>query len=173
MKNASKSNISRQGFLKKAIIGASGVILLPQTLLATDKIIGDKKKPLKADLVKQYVRVAHFDLKKVKELVAEEPRLINGTWDWGGGDFETAIGAAGHMGNQAIMAFLLSKGARINIFVAAAMGKLDLVKAMLTAYPEQLKAKGPHKLSLMHHAKKGGKLAEPVVAYLESLGVKK
>lgn len=173
MNKSPKTNISRQRFLKKTVLGVSGAVLLPQTLLASNEIITDKKKPLKADLVKEYVRFAHFDLKKVKAMLKEEPRLIHGTWDWGGGDFETAIGAAGHMGNQAMLKYLLDKGARIDIFIAAAMGKLDLVKAILATYPEQLKAKGPHKLSLMYHAKKGGKLAEPVVAYLESLGVKK
>lgn len=168
MKNSPRT-ISRKGFLKKAAWGTSGALLLPPTLLA----FTDRKKPLKATLVKEFVRVGHFSLEKVKALLAEEPALIQSAWDWGGGDFETAIGAAAHMGNQPIMQYLLDKGARINIFVAAAMGKLDLVKAILKAYPAQLTTLGPHKLSLMHHAKKGKEAALPVVEYLQSLGIKK
>jgi hypothetical protein len=52
------------------------------------------------------------------------------------------------------------------------LGKLDIVKAMLGAYPGLLHAKGPHGIPLMSHARKGGVEAEPVVAFLESQGVK-
>ena len=34
------------------------------------------------------------DFSKVKQMLDEHPLLLNAAWDWGGGDFETAIGAA-------------------------------------------------------------------------------
>jgi ankyrin repeat protein len=74
----------------------------------------------------------------------------------GGGDFETALEGAGHMGDKDIANFLLSKGARMNIFCAAMLGRLDVVKAILSAYPELNTSKGPHGLQLLHHAAKGG-----------------
>jgi len=50
-------------------------------------------------------------------MLAEYPLLLNSSWDWGGGDFETALGAAGHMGLKDTANFLISQGARVDIFV--------------------------------------------------------
>jgi hypothetical protein len=128
--------------------------------------------PLSPALVRDFVGKAHGDLAATKALLAETPGLLNATWDWGGGDFEMGIGGAGHMGNREIAEFLIGQGGRMDIFVAAMLGKLDIVKAMLVAYPGLLQSKGPHGIPLMTHAKKGGTPAEPVVAFLESQGLK-
>lgn len=128
--------------------------------------------PLAPALVEEFVRKAHADFSATKALLAETPGLLNATWDWGGGDFETGMGGAGHMGHREIAEFLIGEGGRIDIFVAAMLGKLDVVKAMLGAYPNLLHSRGPHGIPLMAHAKKGGAAAEPVVAFLESQGLK-
>ncbi len=128
--------------------------------------------PLPPSLVQDFVRKAHADLPGTKALLAEQPGLLNATWDWGGGDFEMGIGGAGHMGHREIAEFLIGQGARMDIFVAAMLGKVDIVKAMAAAYPALLQSKGPHGIPLMAHAKKGGGAAEPVVAFLEAQGVK-
>ena len=128
----------------------------------------DTKPALEAKLVQEFVSVAHSDLNRVKELLAQEPALVNATWDWGGGDFETALGAAGHMGRKDIAGFLLANGARIDIFVAAMLGKLEIVKAVLTAYPEAINTPGPHRIPLIAHAKAGGEEAKAVLEFLES-----
>lgn len=171
----SQRTISRKGFLRKAALGTSGAILLPNVLLAThtSEIVTDKKKPLKPAMVKEFVRVSHSKFDKVKAMLEQEPGLIHSAWDWGGGDFERPIEAAAHMGNQEIIKYLLSKGARMSIFVAAVMGNLDLVKTILQYSPEQLHVKGAHKLSLMYHAKRGGNNALPIVKYLKSFQTKK
>jgi hypothetical protein len=57
----------------------------------------DKKSALESKLVEEFVVKAHSDFDRVKELLAQEPALINATWDWGGGDFETALGGASHI----------------------------------------------------------------------------
>ena len=95
-------------------------------------------------MVKEFVMAAHVNLDKTKSMLASEPGLVNATWDWGGGDFEQAIGGAGHMGRKDIADFLISQGARMDIFVAAMLGDLDLVKAYLKAQPAQIHARGPH-----------------------------
>ena len=128
----------------------------------------DTKPALEAKRVQEFVSVAHSDLNRVKELLAQEPALVNATWDWGGGDFETALGAAGHMGRKDIAGFLLANGARIDIFVAAMLGKLEIVKAALTAYPEAINTPGPHGIPLIAHAKAGGEEAKAVLEFLES-----
>src|SRR5579872_1056565 len=79
---------------------------------------------LEPSLVQRFVGVAHGDLDCVKELLSEEPRLTNACWDWGGGDFETALGASAHMGRRDIAELLLSHGARMDIFAAAMLGHL-------------------------------------------------
>ena len=124
---------------------------------------------LETTLVQEFVGKSHGDLERVKELLTQEPALINATWDWGGGDFETALGAAAHMGRSDIANFLLEHGARLDIFAAAMLGKLDIVKAALQAYPDALKIPGPHGIPLIVHAEKGGEDALAVLEYLQSL----
>jgi hypothetical protein len=143
----------------------------PQTP-ASQPQVRERPPALAPTLVEEFVRKAHGDLSATRTLLAETPGLLNATWDWGGGDFEMGIGGAGHMGNREIAEFLISQGGRMDIFVAAMLGKLDIVKAMLAAYPGLLTSKGPHGIPLVTHAKKGGAPAEPVVAFLESQGLK-
>jgi hypothetical protein len=64
---------------------------------------------------------------------------------------------------------LLERGARIDIFCAAMLGMVDVVKAFLTLQPKLIDAKGPHGFSLHFHAQVGGKEAEPVLDYLQSV----
>ena len=121
-------------------------------------------------LVEKFVGAAHSDMDTVKNLLEEHPTLLNAAHDWKFGDFETALGAASHVGYKELARYLLNQGAQANIFTAALFGELDLLKAMLTAFPASLNAKGPHGFTLLHHAKKGGDYAKPVVDYLHQLG---
>ncbi|MCH8146873.1 MAG: ankyrin repeat domain-containing protein [Planctomycetes bacterium] len=119
--------------------------------------------------VEEFVRVGHSDLDAVRSLLEEQPKLVNAAWDWGGGDWETALGGAAHMGRPDIAVHLLEHGARIDVFAAAMLGKLAIVKAAVDAYSDTRHVLGPHGIPLMKHAKKGGDAAKPVVEYLESL----
>lgn len=127
------------------------------------------KPALDAKLVEEFVGVSHGNFERVKELLAQESALVNATWDWGGGDFETALGAASHMGNKAIANYLLEHGARIDVFAAAMLGKLEIVKAALLAYPGAIDIPGPHGIPLMDHAEAGGEETKAVVEFLKSL----
>jgi hypothetical protein len=172
------SDPTRRFVLTRTLTGIFAAIAVP-TLAATSPQqtpaptpIPQRPPALAPRVVEEFVRKAHGDVSATKSLLAETPGLLNATWDWGGGDFEMGIGGAGHMGNREIAEFLISQGGRMDIFVAAMLGKLDIVKAMLAAYPGLLNSKGPHGIPLMVHAKKGGAPAEPVVAFLESQGVR-
>jgi len=114
--------------------------------------------------------VSHFDLKRVQQLVEARPSLARAAWDWGFGDWESALGAASHMGNRPIAEYLLAKGARPSIFSAAMFGQLDVVKAFVTAQPGVQRTRGPHSIALLAHAKAGGPAASAVYDYLASLG---
>ncbi|WP_162661560.1 ankyrin repeat domain-containing protein [Tuwongella immobilis] len=129
--------------------------------------------PIEAELVKAFVIAAHKDLEEVKKLLAAKPGLVNACWDWGGGDFESALGGAAHTGQREIAEFLIAKGARLDIFAAAMLGKLDVVKAMVTAFPGIEKTPGPHGIPLIVHAKMGREPAADVLKFLESLQPKK
>jgi hypothetical protein len=122
------------------------------------------------EIVREMVTVAHFDLKRVKELVESRPSLAKACWDWGFGDWESAIGAASHVGNHAIAEYLLSKGARPSLFSAAMFGQLDVVKAFVAAQPGIQRIHGPHGITLLAHAKNGGAGARNVYDFLQSLG---
>lgn len=129
----------------------------------------ERPPALDPEMVREFVIAGHGDLDKVKALLAREPNLLNACWDWGGGDWETTLGGAAHTGQREIALYLLEQGARIDLFAAAMLGQLDVVKAILTANPAQRHALGPHKIPLLRHAQMGGDAAAAVVAYLETL----
>jgi hypothetical protein len=121
------------------------------------------------ELVREVVLLAHFNLARVRELVEARPSLAKAAWDWGFGDWESALGAASHVGNKPIAEFLISKGARPSLFSAAMLGQLDVVKAFVTAQPGVQRIRGPHSISLLAHARAGGEAARPVFEFLQSL----
>ena len=129
----------------------------------------EAKPALEARLVQEFVGNAHGDLKRVQELLAQEPALIHACWDWGGGDFETTLGAAAHMGRKDIACFLLEKGARLDLFAAVMLGKFEFVRTALTAFPEAIHTPGPHGIPLILHAKAGGEDALAVYKYLQTI----
>lgn len=100
-------------------------------------------------------------------MLAERPSLANGVWDWGGGDFETALGGASHMGRADIATFLVAHGARIDLFAAAVLGKIEIIRAATAAFPGIHRTPGPHGIPLIAHAKKAGQ--DEIVRLIESL----
>lgn len=129
----------------------------------------EKCPALDPEMVREFVIAGHGNLERVKEMLAIEPGLLNAAWDWGGGDFETALGGAAHTGSGDVARYLLERGAHMTIYAAAMLGELDLVKAILAVQPNAHQAPGAHGIPLIAHARMGGHMAAPVVAYLESL----
>jgi hypothetical protein len=130
--------------------------------------MSDRPPALDAATVESFVSKAHGDFEGVQALLADDPALVNATWDWGGGDFETALGAAAHMGRRDIALFLLDRGARLDVFAAAMLGHVEIVGAVLAAYPEARDVRGPHGIPLVEHARAGGEEALEVLELLES-----
>src|SRR6185295_14649555 len=93
----------------------------------TSTAIPDRGPRLDLDMVREFVIAGHGKLDRTRELLEQQPALINATWDWGGGDWETALGGASHMGNKPIAEFLLAHGARMDVFCATMMGKIEIV----------------------------------------------
>ena len=122
------------------------------------------------DQARDMVGASHGNIARVKELLAVSGTLAKASWDWGFGDWETAIGAASHVGNREILALLMENGARPELYAFAMLGNLEAVRAAVVANPGVQRILGPHGLTLLHHARQGGEAAAGVVAYLESLG---
>jgi hypothetical protein len=122
------------------------------------------------DLIQKIVRVSHFSLDNVKEIVGPHPQLVKAAWDWGFGDWETPLGAACHMGRKDIAEYLLSQGATPSLFSAVLFGDISFVKQVVEHQPGIQRVAGPHSISLLAHARVGGVAAKDVYAYLHSLG---
>lgn len=120
-------------------------------------------------LVQDFVIYAHSDLSMTRKLLDKDATLVNAFMDWGAGDWESALGGASHMGRHDIVRFLLERGARMDIFCAAMMGQLEVVRAMLTLEPKLIDSRGPHGFSLHFHGQLAGKDADKMVDYLQSV----
>lgn len=118
-------------------------------------------------LVKEFVSAGHANIPRTKELLAAHPTLINASWDWGSGDFETALGGASHIGHRPMALVLLEAGARLDIFAAAMLGEVEVARASLRLSPACANVRGPHGYSLLYHAGYSGK-----VELAEALGPK-
>ena len=159
--------MKRNHFLKA--IGGSGILMAASPLLSFANPVKNDPQ-LDKEIVATFVGAGHGKFDVVKKLLEEHPTLLNAAHDWKFGDFETALGAASHVGYKELAQYLIDKGAQANIFTAALFGKIDIIKPMINAFPETLHAKGPHGFTLLHHAQRGGEEAEVVVEYLKELG---
>ena len=166
--------MNRKSFLQNVAIGTGTIITAPYLLSgqSTPPKIPPKSDPLPAEKVKEFVGAGHNNLEKVKALLQEFPTLLYATWDLRGGDFETGLEGAGHVGDKDIANYLIKLGARTNMFVLTMLGKIQIVKPYLEAFPEYLNARGPHGLTLLHHAQRGGDDAKELLEYLKSKGMK-
>lgn len=133
------------------------------------------------EIVSEVVGKSHFNLERVKELVEPRPELARAVWEWRFGDFESAIGAASHVGRRDIAHYLISQGARPSIFTFAMLGAHDTVKSMIDFSPGIQTTMGPHGISLLDHAYSGERMKDKMTSkendnvkktidYLESLG---
>jgi hypothetical protein len=162
--------MNRKKFLQQTVFSAAGsIIAVPAFANGQHKLEGD---PLPQEKVKQFVIAGHGKFDEVKKMLTEFPTLLYATWDWGNGDFETALEGAGHVGNKEIANYLIELGARTNLFVLTMLGKTTIVKNFLDNFPQYLTARGPHGLTFLHHAQKGGDDSKELLDYFLSKGLK-
>ena len=174
------SNLTRRSFLAICPVAAVPLVVrgplfagpspTPRPEAASPAAVGAGFPTQEPELVREMVGVAHGNFARVKELVGRHETLAKAAVDWGFGDWESALGAASHVGNREIAEFLLAHGARPSIFSAAMLGQLEVVRAFVLAMPGIQKTKGPHSISLLRHAQAGGPPAQAVVDYLVALG---
>ncbi len=173
LQEMTRKELLRHGARWTALAGVLGVVGLEARAQAggagsTQKATPDRGPQLDPGLVKEFVGAAHGNLGRTREMLDAVPALVNATWDWGGGDWETGLGGASHMGNAEIARFLLSRGARMDVFCAAMLGEIALVKAFLAFDPKVVDLPGPHRIPLLRHAVLGKQ--EAMVELLKAHG---
>ncbi len=95
---------------RRFLLGASAALGVTRAA-QLNKTVPDRGPALDAEIVKELVIAGHGNLAKTKTLLEKQPSMVYSCWDWGGGDFETALGGAAHMGNRDCAFFLLEHGA--------------------------------------------------------------
>ena len=158
----------RKVFMQQLGLASGGLLAMPMMSFNQK----NQNPPLPIELVKDFVIAGHGNFDKTKEMLEQEPALLYATYDWGNGDFETALEGAGHTGSKDIANYLIEKGGRTNLFVLTMLGKTHIVKSFLETFPSYLLARGPHGLTLLHHAQKGGDDANELLDYIQSKGLK-
>lgn len=174
----STAAITRLDFLATLAAAGAAVLLTSKaqaeepykSVLEPERLakLPNKGPKLDAEMVRDFVIVAHGDLEKTAALLDRQPALVNATYDWGAGDWETGLGGASHVGRPDIANFLLSHGARKDVFCAAMLGDLPLVRAFVDTDPAIVHLKGPHGIPLLVHAQHGKQ--DAVVAFLREKG---
>ena len=157
--------LGRRRFVAIVPAGAAG-------LLRAQNAAPEGLPQLSSDLVKDWIVKAHQrKIDVMKGLLEREPALLQSSWDWGAGDYESAIQAAAHTGSRDMALFLIDRGARFDLFAAAMLGQLALFKTTVETYPATLQVRGAHGIPLLSHAILGESPARGVLDYLLVRGV--
>jgi hypothetical protein len=170
--------VTRRSFFSATSAAALAPILAPPAMPSTtaamlrrvDGGLSGAFPAQDAEVVRTVVGKAHVDYETVHDLVTSRRELAKATWDWGFGDWESALGAASHMGRRDIAEVLIAHGARPNLFTFAMLGQVDVIRSICEANPGIQRLPGPHGITLLQHARAGKEQASDVVDYLESLG---
>lgn len=179
----------RRHFIKSSAFGLIGISAFGNSFAGTNSRIETtpnadaifyRYPSMNDEMVSGIVGASHGNFDKVKQLVNARPELAGASWDWGFGDWETALGAASHVGRRDIAEFLIANGARPDIFTYAMMGMLKSVQEIIETVPGIQTHGGPHGITLLQHAKNRLENKEisssdaanvnKVISYLESLG---
>jgi ankyrin repeat protein len=111
---------------------------------------------LPRDFINEFVRLAHFDVDRVKHLAKLAPGLIGAraTWD------ECAIEAAAHMGLAPLVRHLADLGAPVSTCTAALLGLRERVEALLQSDAGCVRERGAHDISILAYTAYAGQHSE-------------
>jgi ankyrin repeat protein len=111
--------------------------------------------------VNEFVRLAHFDFEKVKQLCQDTPALLNTRASWD----ELAVEAGAHVGRVPIASWLADRGAAISTCTAVLLGMSEKVKEAIAADPLCLHERGAHDIAILSYTAWGN----PQTAIAEQL----
>ncbi len=101
--------------------------------------------------IRDFVIAGHGNLPRIREMLMENPDLLNASYQWSENDCETALQAAAQAGSTPVAEYLLGHGAPMDICTAAMLGRQEVVEQMLDKDPGLIQARGAHGISLMAH----------------------
>lgn len=111
-----------------------------------------QEQTLTTDQIREFVIAGHGNLNKVKQMLTENPELLNLSYQWNENDRETAIQAAAQVGNSAIAQYLLEKGAPLAICTIAMLGREADLKKLLDEKSDKIRDVGAHSIPLLPHS---------------------
>src|SRR5437899_6506449 len=111
-----------------------------------------QEQPPSTEQIREFVIAGHGNLEKVKKMLAENPKLLNSSYQWNENDTETAVQAAAQVGSANVAQFLLKQGAPLEICTAAMLSMRDEVERRLNDDPKNVNATGAHGIPLLPHA---------------------
>lgn len=97
----------------------------------------------------KFITNCHMNLEAVQDSVTQYPDIVN---SFNPKVNETALGAAGHVGNRPIAEYLLSHGAELELGAAAMLGMKAEVFEFIASDPALLGKGGAHGISIGYHA---------------------
>lgn len=106
------------------------------------------------ETINQCVLQSHGNFPTVRQMIEEEPRLLNASAEWQ----ETPLQAASHTGRRQIAEYLLDKGAPLDVFAAAMLGRKDDVVRFLNENPELIHTRGVHDMPILFFPAVSGQL---------------
>lgn len=110
-----------------------------------------EQQPPSTEQTREFVIAGHGNLERVKQMLDENPKLLNASYKWNENDTETAIQAAAQVGSASVAEFLLRRGAPLEICTAAMLGLQDEVIRRLNRDPRNANATGAHGIPLLPH----------------------
>jgi ankyrin repeat protein len=108
------------------------------------------------ELQHETTTLSHFDQERIREMLADEPRLVFSI----SADDEMAIEACGHTGRRDIVRMHLDRGAPLSLPTAISLGDLDHARWLLERDPDLVRERGPHDIPLMWYPAIGGDSVE-------------
>ena len=120
--------------------------------MAKKRFVQAQEQPPSTEQIREFVIAGHGNLEKVRQMLAENPELLNVSYRWNENDTETAVQAAAQIGSAIVAQFLLKQGAPLEICTAAMLGMQDEVVRRLNEDPRNAHATGAHGIPLLPHA---------------------
>src|SRR3989442_3925586 len=111
-----------------------------------------QEQPPSPEQIREFVIAGHGNLEKVRQMLAENPELLNVSYRWNENDTETAVQAAAQVGSAIVAQFLLKQGAPLEICTAAMLGMQDEVVRRLNEDPRNAHATAAHGIPLLPDA---------------------
>src|SRR5438093_13568825 len=102
--------------------------------------------------IREFVIAGHGNLERVRQMLAENPQLLNASYQWNDNDRETAIQAAAQVGSAQVARYLIDNGAPLEICTAAMLGQRDEVERPLADDTRSASATGAHGIPLLPDA---------------------